>query len=100
MAPGQSMAASSAALEPLEQELTRLLMSDAVRSYLRSSCAPLGASPPVTAPAELTAAGAIIGRLQQVIRDLPAEALHAMAEEPPTPSPAHAHRPAARRSFG
>jgi hypothetical protein len=81
--PGERAASPLASLqiEPLEQEFLRLLQSEAVRGYLRQAAsAALGPSRPPMPP-ELSAAGAIAERMQQLLRDLPADALRVVAGE-------------------
>ena len=72
---------ASLEVEPLEQELLRLLQTEAVRGYLRQAAAAALAPARPAVPPELSAAGVIAEQLQQVIRDMSAEALHAMAGE-------------------
>ena len=72
-------------IEPLEQELLRLLQSEAVRGYLRQAAGTILSPVRPAAPPELSAAGAIAEQLQQMIRHMSSEALQALAGERAAP---------------
>lgn len=76
---------ASLEIEPLEQELLRLLQTEAVRGYLRQATAASMSPARPAAPPELSAAGAIAEQMQQAIRAMSAEALQAIAGERGTP---------------
>jgi len=83
------MAASDGAdIEPLEQELLRLLQSEAVRGYLRQAAGTILSPTRPATPPELSAAGAIAEQLQQMIRHMSSEALQALAGERAAPAAA------------
>jgi hypothetical protein len=73
-------------IEPLEQELLRLLQSEAVRGYLRQATGAILSPARPAAPPELSAAGAIAEQLQQMIRHMSSEALQALAGDRSTPA--------------
>jgi hypothetical protein len=75
-------------IEPLEQELLRLLQSEAVRGYLRQAAGTILSPVRPSAPPELSAAGAIAEQLQQMIRHMSSEALQALTGEHAAPAAA------------
>jgi hypothetical protein len=78
-------------LEPLQQELVRLLQSEPVRCYLRQTAGPARGEPRPAAPPELGAARAITEQLQRMIRDMSGEALQALTVGRGGPSRAGSH---------